>query len=523
MFRYPGVFEMVDSTNDAHDLETNLDICDDNLSNTESNNNNSDILDEVLFHAMHPRKIGILSSGGLSNNFVRKIQKKYPDFLPESSFETIFKIFQPPLPKLVPKVHSIPQPQQSPEPITLPRDHNSTQQISGNDDNNKNGEIIKQISLPDHESEHNYMPISNEQISVEPIIGEENPEYKDSIAPDPEKALSFKERTYRIFHDLKIKLGLGSKEDQISNDEAKTSEIPIKSEPEHKRENKPEHDVENEIDPRIDGLSQEISERKIMKTGKRNTHSFPVSDEISSETIPQSDIVEPLIPQYDITQTLKDKDIIFIITYLDDENDIENTIEILEHARSIHLFSVVITSLPRYFGKVDNVHIMNKVLQKLRLQAEMVLLLPYFDTLDITLIPDVIKELMELISEPGLINVDMADLKIIIKGGNVGIITFGTGRHANRMNDAFITALNSKLLNVELACVQKALLNVTGGPDMTISEVEAIAEQIRKRIKPGARLILGARINPVSRDSIKLFLMLGVTPMQVMVNRYSNE
>jgi hypothetical protein len=479
---------MADSTNDTHDLGTNLDVCNDNLSNTNSNNNNSDILDEVLFHAMHPQKIGILSSGGLSNNFVRKIQKKYPDFFPESSFETIFKIFQP--------------------------------------------------QLPGHEGEQNNKPISNDQISdetissdqissdrisQEPIISEKILENKDSRAPDPEKPLSFKERAFRIFHDLKIKLGLGSRDGEISDDELKTSEIPTKPKSELKYEFKPEHDLEDETDPGKNGLSQVTSEREIMNTGKGNAHPFPVSGEISSETIKQSDIAKSVIPQYDITQTLKDKDIIFIITYLDDEKDIENTIEIIDHARSIHLFTVVIACLPRYFGKVDNVHIMNKILQKLRLQAEMVLLLPYFNTLDIALIPDVIKELMELISEPGLINVDMADLKIIIKGGNVGIITFGTGRHANRMNDAFITALNSKLLNVELAGVQKALLNVTGGPDMTIGEVEAIAEQIRNRIKPGARLILGARINPVLRDSIKLFLMLGVTPMQVMVNRYANE
>ena len=131
--------------------------------------------------------------------------------------------------------------------------------------------------------------------------------------------------------------------------------------------------------------------------------------------------------------------------------------------------------------------------------------------------------MLDVITQAGLINVDVADLKIIVKGGNVAIVTFGKGQHATRHKDALFEAIDSRLLNVELGGVQKALLNVSGGNDLMLAEVEGLAEQIKSRIKPDARFILGTSINTSMIDTIKTFLMLGVTPMQVMINIYANE
>ena len=151
------------------------------------------------------------------------------------------------------------------------------------------------------------------------------------------------------------------------------------------------------------------------------------------------------------------------------------------------------------------------------------ILIPYFETLEFKINPKLIIELLDVISKPGLINVDVADLKIIVKGGNVGVITFGSGKHHTRHKDALFEAIDSRLVNVEFASVSKALINVKGGNDMTLGEVEGLAEQIRKRIKPGATLILGATIDPELHDQIKLFILIGITPMQIMVNMYANE
>ncbi len=192
-------------------------------------------------------------------------------------------------------------------------------------------------------------------------------------------------------------------------------------------------------------------------------------------------------------------------------------------AKKNDILSIVIASLPRYFGKVENVYATNKILQRLRLIAEIVILIPYYETIDFKLIPKLIQELLDVIIQTGLINVDVADLKIVVKGGNVGIVTFGSGKHVTRHKDALFEALDSKLLNVELGGVQKALLNVTGSKNITLAEVEGLADQIKNRIANGARFILGTTIDPNMTDSLKIFILLGVTPMQVMVNKYATE
>jgi hypothetical protein len=311
------------------------------------------------------------------------------------------------------------------------------------------------------------------------------PKTEIEMSNEPEKHLSFKDRAIHIFQELKKKLGLV-----------------------------PKSAVEEELPRGLNGSVQGATVESVSDISEEHDQEHELDEE-------QDDKIYRL-RQY-IFDLIEDKDIVFIVSYLDDETDLSNTFEIIELAKKFNIFTIIITSLPRYFGKVENVRMTNKMLQKLRLDAEMVLLLPFFNAVDFKLIPDLIKELMELIIQPGLINVDIADIKVIVKGGNVGVITFGTGHRTRRAGDALESALSSKLLNVELGGVKKALLNVTGGSDMTLSEVEGFADQIKNRIHPGARLILGARINPELEDSIKLFVMLGVTPMQVMVNRYANE
>jgi hypothetical protein len=380
----------------------------------------------------------------------------------------------------------------------------------------------------------------------------------------PTKHLSFIQRAQHIFFELKKKLGLVKKSKLPPEPDSELEEPP---ELDSFGQDKPEaYDNFSDSEPKstneietlaaegvgtIEVVDGEISASKepLEKKGPaKKIKEIPIKLKEVKDSIVSVE-PKPLLGQHEqlrakqaeppkhiktsestpksrherLMDIIHDKDILFIVTCLDDEFDIENTFVLLELAKSEDLLTIVISSLPRYFGKVENVYAMNKTLQKLRLTAEVVILIPYFESIKLNLITDLIKELIELITEPGLINLDVADLKIVVKGGNVGVITFGSGRHAKRAKDAFFDTLDSRLLNIELPGVRKALLNVTGSKDMTLGEVEGIAEQFKRRLHPKARLILGARINTEMTDSIKLFLLLGVTPMQVLVNRYSTE
>lgn len=127
-----------------------------------------------------------------------------------------------------------------------------------------------------------------------------------------------------------------------------------------------------------------------------------------------------------------------------------------------------------------------------------------------------IKGITEIITKVGLVNLDFADLKTIMKGGGVAMIGIGEAEDDDRALKAISAALDSPLLEVDIQDATGALVNVSGGENMTVSEAELVAEEIHKRINPQARLIWGAQIDPELRDTIRVMLVItGVKSKQI--------
>jgi cell division protein FtsZ len=128
-----------------------------------------------------------------------------------------------------------------------------------------------------------------------------------------------------------------------------------------------------------------------------------------------------------------------------------------------------------------------------------------------------IKGITEIITKPGLVNLDFNDLKTIMKGGGVAMIGLGEAESDNRAEEAVNEALNSPLLEVDISEATGALVNVTGGNDMTVSEAEAVAEEVHSRISPNARIIWGATIDPAIEQRIRVMLVVtGVKSKQIL-------
>ena len=101
----------------------------------------------------------------------------------------------------------------------------------------------------------------------------------------------------------------------------------------------------------------------------------------------------------------------------------------------------------------------------------------------------------ELLNQSGLINVDFADLRSIMSKGGAAIIASGRGQGADRARRAAEQALHSKLLGIAVDGANGVLFNVTGGPDMTLLEVEEAAAIITRRVHADANVIFGAAID----------------------------
>jgi cell division protein FtsZ len=128
-----------------------------------------------------------------------------------------------------------------------------------------------------------------------------------------------------------------------------------------------------------------------------------------------------------------------------------------------------------------------------------------------------IKGITEMITKPGLVNLDFADLKTVMKRGGVAMIGLGEAEGENKAVNAVVEALNSPLLEVDISEASGALVNVTGGEDMTISEAERVVEEIYSRVDPNARIIWGTTVDESLKKNLRAMLVItGVKSKQIL-------
>ncbi len=115
-----------------------------------------------------------------------------------------------------------------------------------------------------------------------------------------------------------------------------------------------------------------------------------------------------------------------------------------------------------------------------------------------------IQGISELITVPGLINLDFADVRTIMSEGGSALMAIGRAKGENRAKDAAEQAIHSALLDVSIDGAQGILFNVTGGPDLTLFEVNEAAEIVRSGVHPEANIIFGAVIDSTMTDEIRI-------------------
>ncbi len=130
-----------------------------------------------------------------------------------------------------------------------------------------------------------------------------------------------------------------------------------------------------------------------------------------------------------------------------------------------------------------------------------------------------IKGLTEVITRPGLVNLDFNDVKTIMKGAGVAMIGLGESDAPgdDRIMEAIEQAINSPLLDVDISEANGVLIDVIGGTDMTISEAQRAAEEIQARVGPNARIIWGAAVDPALDKTIRVMIVAtGVKSSQIL-------
>lgn len=118
-----------------------------------------------------------------------------------------------------------------------------------------------------------------------------------------------------------------------------------------------------------------------------------------------------------------------------------------------------------------------------------------------------IQGISDLITEPGLINLDFADVKTIMQLAGSALMAIGRGTGDSRCIDAARQAIESPLLEISIEGAKGVLFNITGGPDLGMLEVHEAASVIQQAADPEANIIFGAVIDPEMGNDVKITLI----------------
>ncbi len=136
-----------------------------------------------------------------------------------------------------------------------------------------------------------------------------------------------------------------------------------------------------------------------------------------------------------------------------------------------------------------------------------------------------IKGITEVLTMPGLVNVDFNDLMTIMKNGGVAMIGLGEADDSDgkmeKVEKAVNEAMGSPLLgDIDTREARGALIRVVGGPDMTVSEAEKAAELVGQKINPGARIIWGCAVDPEMQSKMRIMVVCTGVRSSNFLSRY---
>jgi cell division protein FtsZ len=119
-----------------------------------------------------------------------------------------------------------------------------------------------------------------------------------------------------------------------------------------------------------------------------------------------------------------------------------------------------------------------------------------------------VKGIVNLIITPAYVNVDFADIRQILKQGGSSVIGMGEGEGENRIDDALRESLSNSLLDIQVMDSKAALINIAGGPSLSLEEVRACVHTISQEMGENSEIIWGTHIDPSLGEKIQVTTIL---------------
>jgi cell division protein FtsZ len=229
----------------------------------------------------------------------------------------------------------------------------------------------------------------------------------------------------------------------------------------------------------------------------------------------------------DLAAILDDANLVFITCGLGGGTGTGSLPIVSSVARDLGALSIAVVTLP--FSVEGRRRMQNAMsgLKKLKTTADTVIVIPNDKLLEIVpelplnaafkvadeVLTNAVKGITEMVTKPGLVNLDFADVKTILSDGGAAMIGLGESSAdsslESRALESIEEALNSPLLDVDVSEANKALINVVGGPDMTLREAEIICEAVAAKIHIDSHIIWGAMVsNDIPKNTIQTMVLI---------------
>jgi len=221
----------------------------------------------------------------------------------------------------------------------------------------------------------------------------------------------------------------------------------------------------------------------------------------------------------DLYEVLRGSDMVFITAGMGGGTGTGGAAIIAQVAKEVGALTIGVVTRPFSFEGSRRIQSAEAGIAKLKEQSDTLIVIPNDRLLQIVdkranlqqafrLADDVLRQgvqgISELITVPGLINLDFADVRTIMSEGGAALMAVGGGNGEDAARIAAEQAISSQLLDITIDGARGILFNVTGGPDLTLFEVNQAAAIIKETAHPDVNLIFGAVIDPNLKDEVRI-------------------
>ena len=223
--------------------------------------------------------------------------------------------------------------------------------------------------------------------------------------------------------------------------------------------------------------------------------------------------------QQEITEALDGADMVFITAGMGGGTGTGAAPVVAKIAKELGILTIAVVTKPFSWEGKKRQNQANQGLEKLREAVDAVIVVPNDKLLQVVdrqvslteafiIVDEVllrgVQGISDIITVPGLINVDFADVKCVMQASGSALMGIGRGQGEGRAVKAAEIAINSQLLESSINGATGVIVNITGGPDMTLHEISDAANIIHDAVNDDATVIIGTAVNENIQGEIQI-------------------